>query len=428
MARPPRELVPCLRDPDGNLVPDGAPGFRVPDWVEVPSFLDEALAQRRAGTLRDFPFRPYKALHFSNGGGVYLARDIRTGEDVLLKEARPMAGLDNNRVDAATRLEQERWALETLADLPHVPRLIDYRRGHEHLFLAREYVRYSAQPCRGATQPLLGDTDRQVRRLHPGAAHHEGAQESRQRPGYRLLHPGNILSAPTILVFIDLRRLWRAPGHGRHLLHPGLADPTSTCRAGLRPLRPFTHVISWGEDKYQQIIGLVTERFPLPDDYVARIREGLGPSAPPVKRPAEPLWPAPTRQTWPTLATALTSGIREAATPGREDRLYPGDIRQFLTPGAGLGFGYGAAGVLWALDTVGQPVPEEHVRWLVDRVRDVEGSFTRSQRYRLRPGPDRPPGNGPRTARRSLGLSARPRQRQPAGRSVRTGPRTAALL
>ena len=191
---PTGELVPCLRDPDGNLVPDERrPGFRVPDWVEVPSFLDEALAQRRAGTLRDFPFRPYKALHFSNGGGVYLARDIRTGEDVLLKEARPMAGLDNNRVDAATRLEQERWALETLADLPHVPRLIDYRRGHEHLFLAREYVPgIAAQPCRGAAQPPARrrhgpDT---VRRLHPvGAAHHGpgGTGSPRHaRPGYRL--------------------------------------------------------------------------------------------------------------------------------------------------------------------------------------------------------------------------------------------------
>lgn len=392
---PTGELVPCLRDPDGNLVPDERrPGFRVPDWVEVPSFLDEALAQRRAGTLRDFPFRPYKALHFSNGGGVYLARDIRTGEDVLLKEARPMAGLDNNRVDAATRLEQERWALETLADLPHVPRLIDYRRGHEHLFLAREYVPgIPLNHVVAQRNPLLvGDTDPTRYADYTRWALHimdqveQGVRGMHDRGiAFGDLHPGNILVRPDdSIVFIDLETASPADSGARQAMGalgysapPDMAGPDvdlfalACLRLGL--FVPFTHVISWGEDKYQQIIGLVTERFPLPDDYVARIREGLGPSAPPVKRPAEPLWPAPTRQTWPTLATALTSGIREAATPGREDRLYPGDIRQFLTPGAGLGFGYGAAGVLWALDTVGQPVPEEHVRWLVDRVRDVEG-------------------------------------------------------
>ena len=40
-----------------------------------------------------------KALHFSNGGGVYLGRDTRTGEQIVLKEARPYAGLAADGAD-----------------------------------------------------------------------------------------------------------------------------------------------------------------------------------------------------------------------------------------------------------------------------------------------------------------------------------------
>ena len=64
-----------------------------------------------------------------------------SGTGVLLKEARPLAGIDGVGEDAVARLERERWALELLADLPEMPRLIDFRKGHEHFFLIREDVR-----------------------------------------------------------------------------------------------------------------------------------------------------------------------------------------------------------------------------------------------------------------------------------------------
>lgn len=134
-------LVPAITAPNGELVPDERrPGFRPPAWVTLPSFLDEAVAERRARTLTDFPFRVYKALHFSNGGGVYRAVDKRDGTELLLKEARPLAGLDAAGEDAVTRLEREHWALSQLSGLAAVPVLRDVRKGSEHLFLARDYV------------------------------------------------------------------------------------------------------------------------------------------------------------------------------------------------------------------------------------------------------------------------------------------------
>ena len=43
--------------------------------------------------MGDLPYRIEKALHFSNGGGVYAGTDTRDGRRVVLKEARPHAGL-----------------------------------------------------------------------------------------------------------------------------------------------------------------------------------------------------------------------------------------------------------------------------------------------------------------------------------------------
>jgi hypothetical protein len=59
----------------------------------------------------------------------------------------------------------------------------------------------------------------------------------------------------------------------------------------------------------------------------------------------------------------IAAGIRASATPGRADRLFPGDLQQFLS--GGYGMAHGAAGVLWALDRAGMGRSEEHEEWLL---------------------------------------------------------------
>ncbi|MFD9077286.1 serine/threonine protein kinase, partial [Streptomyces lasiicapitis] len=97
-----------------------------------------------------------------------------------------------------------------------------------------------------------------------------------------------------------------------------------------------------------------------------------------------PDWPRPGGDTpadgspWPEEAGAdadaaldsLAEAIRLSATPEREDRLFPGDVRQFDNQGASLAFG--AAGVLHALHVTGRSGRpafaehfEEYVDWLV---------------------------------------------------------------
>jgi tRNA A-37 threonylcarbamoyl transferase component Bud32 len=138
---PEGELVPVIEDPSGRLVPDvRGPVFRVPDWVSLPAVLEPHLAERNRTTVADLPYRIESALHFSNGGGLYTGQDVRTGQRVVLKEARPYAGLTLDGADAVTRQHRERDALERLRGLDCVPALLDHFVLGEHHFLVEEFV------------------------------------------------------------------------------------------------------------------------------------------------------------------------------------------------------------------------------------------------------------------------------------------------
>lgn len=75
----------------------------------------------------------------------------------------------------------------------------------------------------------------------------------------------------------------------------------------------------------------------------------------------------PDRDGWAEARASLAGAILAEATPHRDDRLFPGDIEQFDTPGGGLGVAYGAAGVLYALDVTGAYRHPEHEEWLIRR-------------------------------------------------------------
>ncbi|GAA1949085.1 hypothetical protein [Amycolatopsis minnesotensis] len=123
--------VPAIAKPDGTLVPDlRKPVFAVPGWVQVPACLGPHLARRKAGDPGQFPFQVTKSLHFSNGGGVYLATRESDGTQVVLKEARPFCGLDREHADAVTRLDREHQILTLLAGIPGVPAVYErFRSG-----------------------------------------------------------------------------------------------------------------------------------------------------------------------------------------------------------------------------------------------------------------------------------------------------------
>jgi hypothetical protein len=318
---------------------------------------------------------------------VYLARDRRTGERVVLKEGRPHAGLDVAGRDAVTRLSHERDVLERLAGLDVVPALRDYFTLGDHHFLVEEFVdgnplqrmlvyRYPLTHPDPSPQDLAEYTDWALGMI--AAVERAAAALHERGVVFGDLHPDNILVTDDgRLVLIDFEVSSLAAERARaDLAHPGYGAPgdrvgVDVDRYALACLHlgmfaPQTTIpLSSHPGKARQLAELVTEVFPVPPSTMdGAVRTLLG-SATVDETPAPPL-PAG-RADWPAARDALRRAILASATPERDDRLFPGDIRQF-EPAGGLNFAYGAAGVLYALAVTGAGCYPEHEHWLRQRV------------------------------------------------------------
>ncbi|GAA3447897.1 class III lanthionine synthetase LanKC [Planomonospora venezuelensis] len=388
------EMALAVEDGEGNLVPDvRGPVFSTPAWVTLPAFLQPHLTARNAVTVEGLPYTIESVMQFSNGGGVYLGRDTRTGERVVLKEARPHAGLDVAGRDAVARLAHERDMLERLSGLPAVPALLDHFSVGEHRFLVQEFVdgnplqrlllqRYplTRADCR---QEDLDDYTAWVLDVLPRVRQALGSLHGRGVV-FGDLHPNNILLTPQgRLVLIDYEVATLAEDRGRAALaHPAFAAPRDRrgldvdayamaclCLGLFAP--QLTIMLPLDGSKAHHLAELIARTFPVPEGVVEEaitvITGGPAADGGPV---APSRTPRPGRDEWPRLREAMVRAILSSATPGRDDRLFPGDPAQF-EPGGGLGFAYGAAGVLYALDRAGAERLPEHEAWLRRRARSL---------------------------------------------------------
>ncbi|MFI6789230.1 class III lanthionine synthetase LanKC [Nonomuraea sp. NPDC050383] len=397
------ERVPAVEDGDGRLVPDvrGAT-FTVPLWTTLPAFLEPHLAARNAVTTTGLPYEIEQVLHFSNGGGVYLARHRPTGERLVLKEARPHAGLDAAGRDAVTRLAHERDMLERLSGLDAAPALRDHFTLGEHHFIAMEFVdgtplqrrlvhRYplTRATCRAEdvaeyTRWALATLDRVEAAIE--ALHARGVV-------FGDLHPDNVLlTEDGRVVLIDYEVATLADDGARAALaHPAFAAPpdrqgVDVDRYAMACLRfalfapQCTIMLPLHRPKILQVAEMVAESFPGTADMVGAAAATILGDTPPVSRDAAPAAPGPDRTPmpgrapWPELRDAMCRAITASATPERDDRLFPGDVAQFR-PGGGLNLAHGAAGVLYALAATGAGRYPAYEEWLRERaLRPAQGS------------------------------------------------------
>ncbi|SNS38880.1 Protein kinase domain-containing protein [Streptosporangium subroseum] len=376
------EQVLAIEDGEGRLVPDvRGPAFSLPSWMTLPAFLEPHLAARNAVTTNGLPYTIESVIQFSNGGGVYLGRDTRTDEQVVLKEARPHAGLDAAGRDSVTRLAHERDMLERLAGLDSVPDLLDYFTLGDHHFLVQEFidgnplqrllVRKYPLTRANCDQETLAEYTSWVLDMLPEVRR---AVESLHERGvvFGDLHPSNILiSGEGRLVLIDYEVATLAADHARAALgHPAFSPPPGRqgvdidayalaclCLGLFAP--QLTIMLPLDRAKAVQLAGLITETFPVAPGVIDEaVRTIIG--ADPV---TARLTPRLDRDNWPQVREAMCRAILASATPEREDRLFPGDVAQFQ-PGGSVNFAYGAAGVLYALDAAGAPRLPEYEDWL----------------------------------------------------------------
>lgn len=377
-------LVSAVRDGSGALVPDRrAPSFQVPEWVTLPAFLEPQLAARNTTTVGELPYRIEKALHFSNGGGVYAGTDTRDGRKVVLKEGRPHAGLASDGADAIVRLEREKLALERVAGTGVVPEVRDWFLLGEHRFLVMDFI--EGRPLNSffaERHPLLTpdpDPDAVAAytawalRIHAAV---ERAMEAVHERGivFNDLHIFNVIVAPDeeSVFLIDFEAAAPAEENGRQVVaHPGFFAPPDrrgidVDRYALACLRlalflPVTTLFVVDRGKAAHLAEVIAGQFPdVPKEFlekaVTEITRGTDTIAPAFVRPGD----------WPYSRDSMVKAILASATPDRDDRLFPGDVAQF-SDGGGLGLAHGAAGVLYALDATGADRHEEGERWLLDR-------------------------------------------------------------
>ncbi|MFE5890851.1 class III lanthionine synthetase LanKC [Streptomyces sp. NPDC056462] len=387
-------LVPAVRDGEGRLVPDRrAPSFQVPEWVTLPEFLAPQLAARNTTTVGELPYRIEKALHFSNGGGVYTGTDTRDGRKVVLKEGRPHAGLAADGADAVTRLERERQALEQLAGTGVVPEVRDWFLLGDHRFLVMDFV--EGRPLNSffaERHPLIGpdpdpgavaDYTAWALRIHRAV---ERAVETVHARGivFNDLHVFNIMVAPDdeSVSLLDFEAAAPVGENGRQVVaHPGFLAPADrrgadVDRYALACLRlamflPITSLFVVDRDKAAHLADVIAGQFPdVPreflDEAVAEIcRDVSGPErAAHTARARSASFVEP--GDWPYSRDSMVKALLASATPEREDRLFPGDVGQF-SDGGGLGLAHGAAGVLYALAATGAERYDEGERWLLER-------------------------------------------------------------
>ncbi|MGH4002405.1 MAG: protein kinase domain-containing protein, partial [Pseudonocardiaceae bacterium] len=341
----------------------------------------------------ELPYHVQRPLHFSNAGGVYLAADRTTGEQVVLREARPHAGLDRTGMDAVARLERERATLTRLAGLDCVPRLLGHHLVWEHHFLVEEYVE---------GQTLL----EAIISRHPYTHPHPTADELTEYQGwaadvmtkiadalhvihrrgirYGDLQPANVILRPdgrVVLVELAAELSDAAPaplGTAGFAAPRDLSGPDVDWYAWeclrLFVLLPLTQLLDRDPRKALILIDAAGELFetaPLHRPRLLRYLRHAGTDqadhAAAIFAAAEPDWPA--------IRDSLIAGIHASATPERTDRLFPGDPTQYVSHGVALGTG--AAGVLLALHQVGTPVPTHYVDWLVTAASRASSSLRR---------------------------------------------------
>lgn len=391
------EPVMAIENPDGELEVDRRdPVFYLPEWVTPPSWLVPHLEERQSNEApADFPYEIESALHFSNGGGLYVAVEKATGRKVVLKEARPGAGLDQRGKDAVSRLKREYEFLTKLADLDSVVNCYGYFQLWEHHFMVQELV--EGRPFNKhmvQRTPLIkpDPSEEEIAEFTAWAVDitsqiDEVVSQLHERGiAFGDLHPNNIMITDDgkvklvdfeLATYVDEEQRigMGAPG----FVPPDRRDALSADRFALgclkiAPFVPLTVLFTLDTTRAKALVEFVENRFPVPDGWGQRVLEllDLGPSdwagtPEQMARSSELI----ASSDWQAIEDSIARTVWASATPDREDRLFPGDVEQFHV--GGLGFGYGAAGVLYAMAKAGYGRREEHEAWLLKRLREHQG-------------------------------------------------------
>ncbi|MDN5851477.1 MAG: hypothetical protein L0K86_01275, partial [Actinomycetia bacterium] len=337
--------VPGLRDETDTEADDRAARRRLPPELE------RVFGTASGGS--QLPITDASVLHRSNAGGVYLAT-LRTGDTVVLKEARHHTGLDADGVDAVTRLRHERNVLERLAGREIAPEPLDYWEGDDADFLVMEALdgpslvkvigRDHPRGRPAATRKDRSDFAAWAVRV---MANVRSAIETMHEAGvsHGDIQPGNIVVLPGGIRLVD----FESARLDDTAVSVSLGTPGFICDSE-DPADRDTFAV----ERIELLLGD-------PDALLLDRRPDLQPLIESTDAP--PAVAECSRNEW---IARLSTDLVTRATPWRGDRLFPGGIEQFTVPIGAHNLLSGAAGVLLTLDHLGHTVDPLHVDWLAD--------------------------------------------------------------
>lgn len=386
--------------PDGSLEPDRrTPAWHMPSWASDP--FDTPEEDDEAPALKDGRYLVEEPLGFSVTGGVYRATDTLTDRAVVIKEARPCTGVDDQGRDARDHLRKEYRLLRRLQDSGVTPQPVDLFEEWEHLFLVEELIDAQDLGIYTVTHTPFGavdlrDSDRQ---RYVDQIVQIWTQLTR---AVMLIHARGIvcgdLSITNILIphgstqvrIIDLEAAWeQGVDTPVRLMTPGFTSPSGTpgCAddvfslgalmlASLFPLNTFlsvhpaakaTLVQRLGADlgipaALRELILVCLSDEPGERPALEHVLAVLEHSAGATVLAAPP--PAPLgRSELLELIDQATRYICASADLHRSDRLFPADPNVLLTNP--LSLAYGAVGVAYAIQKVRGSLPPGFCSWIL---------------------------------------------------------------
>ncbi|TCS92607.1 class IV lanthionine synthetase LanL [Hazenella coriacea] len=136
-------VKPGLFHPDGHLIPDlRHPWFELPEWIHDNPFVKSGVGlpyTPEPGPIGQ-RYRVFDCLRQASRGGIYLAADIQSGLQVVIKEARRHIGTDKYSRDVRDRLCYEIELLKKFSSCPWLPKVYDFFEQEGNLYAVLERI------------------------------------------------------------------------------------------------------------------------------------------------------------------------------------------------------------------------------------------------------------------------------------------------
>ncbi|MFI5731593.1 class III lanthionine synthetase LanKC [Kribbella sp. NPDC051587] len=371
--------ISVVTGPDGKPWNDSrTPTFTLPSWVADDPFAVPAEAEDAdpTGLLKRYKIK--SVLRHSPAGGVYLATGP-DGAEYVLKEARPHTAFAPDGSDAPDRLWREYDYLKQLAGTGIAPDGVELVTVWEHTFLVQSKVPgITMQVWLSRNHPFaVGKPDP----TYPARA--QAILEQIRTALATCLERGIVYSDVSLTnIMIDDDDVVRLVDF--EACRPVGSDPAQYPRtSGFAP-EPGT--AAWGSDAAYVAYGVdaIEAATVMPRNALLAFRpevfsRALAVTARQLDVPLNGLQdrldlPVASENTLTTPSASsdvgvlaeVVRGLRNAATPERRDRLFPGHPEQFQSNT--LSLAYGAAGVLRALHLLDESVDAACTDWLLARL------------------------------------------------------------